>query len=554
MRQQLDNPLYYLDHFRFALDWIDARYRDLLAADEQAFIAAFAALPTPSQALLVRMIMRRGELFRSGRLDYREIGDIDAAARPLVALGWVDDRPLLTAPELCGLLRKPELAAIPALPAWRGRKSDLVALLQDAVLTPRPFQVWYPGTAECVYRLAAGDVCDRLRLIFFGNLRQGWSEFVVSELGILTYEKVELSPESRGFRKRRDIDDYLLLHRCAERFAQAAAGDGAEAEASAVLDALAAEVDALATDSDWIGARRARLLFAIGQHHERRGDHARALHAYARCPHPQAWLRSVRVLEKSGQTGAARALAEDIEQAAVSDIERQQLARILPRLRRKLGLPAPPPRRAAPPPRTTLVLERSPTAQRIELLVRDYLHRDDAPVYYVENALVNSLFGLLCWRAIFSALPGAFFHPFQSGPADLHSADFLARRRQAFAACFEQLASARYRDTILAHYREKAGIQSPFVAWDVLTEELLGHALHCLPPQHLRHWFERIAQDVAGNRSGFPDLIQFQPAACDYRMIEVKGPGDRLQDSQLRCLEHCGAHGMPVEVCHVQWA
>ena len=119
MRRQLDNPLYYLDHFRFALDWIGARYRDLLAADEQDFLADFAALPAASQALLVRMIMRRGALFRSSRLDYPEIGDIGAAARPLVALGWVDDRPALTASELCGLLRKPELAAIPALPAWR---------------------------------------------------------------------------------------------------------------------------------------------------------------------------------------------------------------------------------------------------------------------------------------------------------------------------------------------------------------------------------------------------------------------------------------------------
>lgn len=37
-------------------------------------------------------------------------------------------------------------------------------------------------------------------------------------------------------------------------------------------------------------------------------------------------------------------------------------------------------------------------------------------------------------------------------------------------------------------------------------------------------------------------------------MIEVKGPGDRLQDNQLRWLDFCAEHGMPVEVCYVQWA
>lgn len=37
-------------------------------------------------------------------------------------------------------------------------------------------------------------------------------------------------------------------------------------------------------------------------------------------------------------------------------------------------------------------------------------------------------------------------------------------------------------------------------------------------------------------------------------MIEVKGPGDRLQDNQLRWLEFCGDHQMPVTVCYVRWA
>ena len=35
---------------------------------------------------------------------------------------------------------------------------------------------------------------------------------------------------------------------------------------------------------------------------------------------------------------------------------------------------------------------------------------------------------------------------------------------------------------------------------------------------------------------------------------EVKGPGDRLQDNQLRWLQFCGEHQMPVTVCYVRWA
>ena len=97
-------------------------------------------------------------------------------------------------------------------------------------------------------------------------------------------------------------------------------------------------------------------------------------------------------------------------------------------------------------------------------------------------------------------------------------------------------------------------MQSPFVFWTVLDEELLEQALDCLPAEHLKHWFNRLLLDIKANRAGMPDLIQFWPQQKTYRMIEVKGPGDRLQDNQLRWLEFCHEHQMPIAVCYVQWA
>lgn len=190
----------------------------------------------------------------------------------------------------------------------------------------------------------------------------------------------------------------------------------------------------------------------------------------------------------------------------------------------------------------------------MEEAVRRHLHRREAPAVYVENSLINSLFGLLCWDAIFHPLPGAFFHPFHIGPADLHSPDFYARRQEQFAACLARLETDAYRTTILARHAEKAGIQSPFVFWGAIDSALLELALACIPAAHLRQWFERILQDIRNNRTGFPDLIQFWPAERRYRMVEVKGPGDRLQDNQARLLSFAQARGMPVAVCYVDWA
>lgn len=62
-----------------------------------------------------------------------------------------------------------------------------------------------------------------------------------------------------------------------------------------------------------------------------------------------------------------------------------------------------------------------------------------------------------------------------------------------------------------------------------------------------------IVRDVVENRAGFPDLVQFWPSEQRYRMVEIKGPGDRLQDNQRRFLEFCSRHEMPVFVCRVRW-
>jgi len=51
-----------------------------------------------------------------------------------------------------------------------------------------------------------------------------------------------------------------------------------------------------------------------------------------------------------------------------------------------------------------------------------------------------------------------------------------------------------------------------------------------------------------------PDLIQLWPGEQRYRMIEVKGPGDRLQDNQKRWIEFALRQQIPLAVCYVQWS
>ena len=541
-------PPYYLLNFERALAWLAERYDDVFGADERSFLGEFGRLPQASRALLVRMLMRKGTLFRASRLSYDEIGCPLQAAAPLVALGWIDAAPHLSLDELFSLATRPELLQMFAgIPARKGtRKSDLLDALRAIHDDVRPYHGWDPQTSDRVFHVSIAPLCERLRLMFFGNLHQDWSEFVLADLGVFQYERVAFAPSSRAFQQRADVDRYLALHACREALDTLADGESVEP--------LLAEIAAIETGNAWLDTRRAKLLFRIGQHCERQQDWDTALAVYAGCTWPGARHRRMRVLERSGHAEAAFTLALQAVDAPESEEECQRVTRMLPRLQRRLGHPVARAADTRPIERSALVLSRPAAPFTVEYAARDHLSCPQAPVHYVENALINSLFGLLCWEPVFAALPGAFFHPFQRGPADLHAPDFYTRRASQFDACLAQLNSGAYRETILRHLGSKAGLQSPFVFWGVLTPELVTQALDCLPAAHLKLWFERLLRDIRSNRSGLPDLVRFWPAEQRYELIEVKGPGDRLQDNQIRWLEYCAQHGMPVRVLDVRWA
>ena len=536
-------PLYYLENFTTALGWLQQRYGDLLNEAEVAFIERFQHLPLASSALLVRMLGRKGDLFRTEKLKYEEIGCARAAAAALIEVGWVDGQPLLTAAELGRVLRKGEVLRAFAPPlSQHTRKTELLMHIEAAPLAPRRLTEWWPDAPDIIFRVVVKPLCDRLRLLFFGNFHQDWSEFVLTDLGIFKYEQVPRDAATRAFQTRQHIDTFHALFECRQRIAE---GD----DLAGVVEALPAPI----ADNEWLEGRRRKVQFQIAQTYEQRKDLARALALYRDCQYAGARLRSVRLLERLGDVDSARQLAFAVREKPADEVEIQQVGRMWPRLQRKAGFKITRARRSQGWTTFQLVLPLTGRPDHLEGATGEALSTPEAPVHYVENGLLNSLFGLLCWQAIFAPVAGAFFHEFQAAPADLHAPDFHTRREAHFAQCFAQLDSDAYRDTIRRNFQQKQGIQSPFVFWGVISEALLGLALSCLPPQHLKACFVRILSDIRANRCGLPDLVQFWPQERRYRLIEVKGPGDRLQDNQVRWLSFCVSQGIPVSVCHVSW-
>jgi hypothetical protein len=542
MTSSLPPELYYLSNFRVALALVAERYEDLLSPQEQAFIHSFSTSPVPSQALLVRMVMRKGVHFRQSKLNYAEIGDTHSAAHQLLEHGWITQQAVLHGAELAELLTKDELLAHAPLDDRRAaqKKSEVRDQLLAQEHPEQPFSVWCPTLDDHLYSLQIAELCDRLRLMFFGNLSQDWTEFVLADLGIYRYEQVAISPESRGFQSRQDIDDYIRLRNYRLLL-----------EAGEPLSEWLPELLSFETANPYLRSRQSKLLFQMGQQLEKLGELELALSLYQVCGYGQARWRQIRVLEALQRFDEAHQHALSFSQQPHDDEETQRLERALTRLQRKLGIPAK--KRASPLKEQRIDLQLPPSEHCVEVAVHEHLHRADAPVYYVENTLICSLFGLLCWDVIFAPLPGAFFHPFHSGPVDLYSPEFYQRRAEPFEHSLRILESDDYKDLIRQRYQDKFGIQSPFVFWSVLDETLLELALDCIPAAHLAACFQRMLHDLKANRSGMPDLIQFYPAEQRYRMIEVKGPGDRLQDNQKRWLAFAAEQGIAVEVCYVSW-
>jgi hypothetical protein len=174
-------------------------------------------------------------------------------------------------------------------------------------------------------------------------------------------------------------------------------------------------------------------------------------------------------------------------------------------------------------------------------------------VHYVENGLFTGLFGLAYWDVIFAPVRGAFNNPFQSAPADMYEQGFRQRRAGLIEARRAVLADCDLSAELLGIAGRNRGLQNRWVNWPLLDDELLASALACIPRQHLLAVWDRILFDPGENRRGFPDLIAFDVRGSRYQMVEVKGPGDALQDSQKRWLNFFLQEGLPACVAWVSW-
>ena len=542
-------PYYYRDNFLALCDTVESQYGDLLLPGEQLFLQVFRALPFDAQCLYVRLVSRVGPWFRESKLAYPELGAIAPIVDSLLDAGMVEAAGELSAAELGGLYTRAELEQIfaPLLtaPVTGGKPALLEAI--EALDLDEARQRSLLRVIDDRRIIAALGVAEvqLLQVLFFGNRRQSLTDFVLSDLGVARYYPYSLDRQHRLFPQREAVDEYLACGDLSDSWYELR-----EMEDAAALPALAAQLLTLDIRFPSSENRWHRLCNGLARDLERLGELELARQLYGRSRRHPARERRLRIMERSEDWAGALQLGDEILAEPWCEEERDAAERVLPRVQRKLGN-KPAARRRDDFARLELELPREDAP--VELLAAQQLQSQWRAVHYVENTLMNTLFGLVFWEQIFMPVPGAFHNPFQGAPTDMYSPRFRTCRRQALASRMKELRAGGIAAMVQEAWCKYAGYQSHWVDSRWIDEALLAEATRIIPDDHLLAIWERMLFDPGENRRGFPDLIALGERPGNYSLIEVKGPGDALQESQKRWLRFFARQDIPAAVAWVSW-
>lgn len=539
---------YYLDNVLTLFEHVDSLYCDIMPAADLAFLRSFSELSTDAKRLYIRLLNRSHVLFRLSKLNYAEIESIPSAMAELQASGFLHINPALNEKDLVGLFSKSELLSLHPQKSLlqKNKRAELEVLLLES-------------SADYFLQLRASDqflqvllkdsyqICQ---MLFFGNLNQSMTDFVLRDLGLNQYEKYDINPQNRPYRSEVEIRQHWLLHQLYLILEMAEPDD---------IDSLKTCFEAVPVDVDK-GSRLFRhcesIKYRVARQLERLQRYELAMGYYRHCHLPPSRERLARTLSQQGDIDSALQLCEQMIEQPLAEEEAQFASEFSARLAKSQGRKIPGRPISSSTSKKSIVFDLVLDKQAsVELAVVKYFSEQDADnaCIYVENSLFNGVLGLLIWEVIFLPVEGAFYNDFQHRPADFYEHDFLKKRQLDFDKLWSSLSNnTDILKRVNRIWQTKHGLMNPLVNWATIDLATIELALQRISFAHWISIFERLLRDIRNNRSGFPDLILF-PADGGYELVEVKGPGDSLQKNQKRWMAYFSQKGIPHSVARVSW-
>nr|WP_041756768.1 exonuclease domain-containing protein [Bradyrhizobium sp. ORS 278] len=529
---------YYLDHFVEMLEFVERTYDEILSDEDRAFTSSFRGLSKDAQCLLIRMVNRRGTIFNRALFKYPEITDLESAARNLIACGYA--RGLRADDYSAFLLCQPKTALLDGARA-AGFGRDIRAswskpALADFFLATIPFDV---AAMHCgaVGFIALDNTrsIDFLLYLYFGKTADSLKNFALRDLGVLRTNK-ETSFSSRFV----DADE---AHAC---FHYSQVLNRIEARSVDIYQlAVKAILDGPPRTSDYAADLASRAACQVGQYFEKQGELDVAERLYRFGQSADCRERLVRLLYTRGEKDAAELLLREMIDDPESDDEHLFAMDFYARKfgKQRTGLSTALLRSGR------LIVVDDTHRGHPEAGVAGVLRRRGGDVYFAENTLWLTLFGLLFWDELFES--GQLNSLFDWVPHCLRDRTFHRRFAAQIDAKLAQIKSGQGLPIILRVVASKWGRSNGLFAWEHVQIDALRALLACANADGLAAILRAMCEDFCGMRDGFPDLMQVRDGKVTF--VEVKAEGDAIRRNQLTRLRQLEQAGIPAEIGRVDY-
>ncbi|KAI4344868.1 hypothetical protein L6164_012055 [Bauhinia variegata] len=581
----------------------------LLTEDEKFFLELFTSLSDDSQRLFVRLYMRKGPWFRMSNISYPEILDPQKAVVGLIEKGYmcsVEDANQLCESvmnDILNMLTVSELREI-----WfmlkkscsRGmRKQSLIASILSSYgdgQWPHLSSMVLDRTGSCVrISLKAESLIWRAERLFFLNGEQDLSAFLLVDIGKIKYPAYNCIISEPIFSNRSDLLFYEEAIELAQTMDEALDINNtelalrcikiAESYVSNTLPIQCSATESVAVfrclfSASWVYSKVVTLGISFLEQERRYNDAINLLKKllnFFTCDIRRGYwtLRLSIDLEHLGYIDQSLQVAENgLLDPWVRAGSRMGLQRRVLRLGR-------PPRRWKAPNFSKSILRKIPEVYvqgrplNSELGAKSRFYNEEgeqcgveqlALHYYsgegggwhgvhTESGIWLTIFGLLMWDIIFADMPNVFYTRFQDAPLDLGTSSFYTARKSSIESHLQQIHGGMAEEILIKSWETHIGTACRGVNWDCHSLDELRAAVTCVGGSCLAALCRLLSHDYRSWSSGMPDLLLWRfhgKYSGEAKLVEVKGPRDRLSEQQRAWLLMLMDCGFVIEVCKIK--
>ncbi|MEQ8471915.1 MAG: VRR-NUC domain-containing protein [Marinoscillum sp.] len=533
-------PKYYLDYFKYLLDFIQNGSSHLLNQTDRDFLDLFNHLSEDAQCLMVRMMNRKGEYFRLEKFKYEEIENIPQAAEELVEAEIISLEP----PEdfiLFRLFTKSELHHLyPDRDFDKKYKEDILLELAEENASD-DYQTL--NAHYSIMHFLRQEQIEYFKLLFFGHAHGMMTEFVIRDIGNVKLENLDDVEFTPWFDYEEEARSVFELYKWDRTIRHAM---------PVLLPEEIAELVSVVNWSDFLNHPKSRkigdrFMLRLGEYFEKAGLPEEAITYYSLARKHPARERRIRIHEKLDQPEAAREIAEVALESPYNASERifaeDYLAKKSKRNYRSTTVKI----NSSP----EIIIE-NPQGHRVEVHALSYYADLGYEGTHSENYLWRGLFGLVFWEELFGAGHASFHHPLQRMPSDLHSEAFYENRKIDLE---NKISRFKSKKALIKHleqtYQRKENINNHLVGWHENLLPTLEACVSRLPLKGLSNVLMEISKNVKDNSAGFPDLFIWKDK--DYQFYEIKSPNDHLSAQQLFWIDFMNKQKIKADILRVRY-